>query len=543
MAAASGPHLGPTVPHALRAEQRLKAVRDAINGGQMRGLAAGLEAQDWAQLTGAVSPNAYAAAGHQEPTLTSAALDLEGRMHAMRERMDAPGGNAVLAPGSHGLVGLLQDGHANAAFAVRRPVVDPAAFFPVSPPTDEAAHARVTSPVRNPHGTRPCPVFPAEQPLRSLDVQHHEAFITGIDNGIDERVLEMMAREEKAAQDVLDGMVAGFDEAKRTLLQLGMDVLKTKAATQNAQDRAAAVRDDVKLTQAELSCVALEVHTLERARRHVQPGARRQPACQAEQHRADAELVKAKLLNRKYPAEVAQRHEQTAALEKKIKECTEEDGVVLMALKERWASVAKELRQRASAEEEWGALKLLIGEQEKEILDLRRKIESVGGHVPAAVTAARQVYAEKLRKDAHVSPTVKNYFAVPAGTLCDITTTQGYGLQGIRAKHNVVIDVATRDGWADNIISIAGSEENVEAAKREIEQICCRPKPKKVSAVLTYPRPDNRVGPIATPWARLQEQAEEEDVESHHYCEAPEEAAVAPQPSDPAMASGLLSTY
>eukprot|EP01061_Rhynchopus_euleeides_P027887 TRINITY_DN4531_c0_g1_i2.p2 TRINITY_DN4531_c0_g1~~TRINITY_DN4531_c0_g1_i2.p2 ORF type:complete len:357 (+),score=137.48 TRINITY_DN4531_c0_g1_i2:57-1127(+) len=337
-----------------------------------------------------------------------------------------------------------------------------------------------------------------------------EEMLESLEETLDRHILEVSGQKELDAKKQAYEIMKEYKARRKKVILLERSILQTKEETRVSRSTTAAVREKVKMAQAELSCMLLEVHALETERNAL---LQRTDPLLPERKERDAlqeELLRLKKQNLEYPPVLAALNKETVSLENEISDIINSEKIFIAMLKERCVATGQELHQRLATEEEWGELRLVVSEQEAEIKRLRSRILAKGGTLPEFPTMERQRYEATLaniKADQHV----KRYFAVPTGTLRHLATVQGHGLQGTRAKHNVQIDVDLGEAWAGNIISIAGPESAVDAAQGEVEKLCNSVLKPHEEALVTYPRPNNRAAPIATPWAKMQRQRAEID--------------------------------
>ena len=337
-----------------------------------------------------------------------------------------------------------------------------------------------------------------------------DAMLSSVDEHLDKCILEVHGERGLDPAKQAEEIFREYNARREKVRSLEHDILHNKEATRVSRNTTAALREKVKMVQAEHSCLLLEVHALETERnailRSVDPAIAERNARDALQE----ELLRLKRQNLQYPKILAALQSETVRLEEEIASIVAKEQVFIAMLKERCVATGQELHQRLATEEEWGELRLVVSEQEDEINSLKMRIIAKGGTVPEFSTMERQRYeATKVQKEK--AGHVKKYFAVPTGTLRHLATIQGHGIQGTRAKHDVQIEVDLGEAWAGNVISIAGPASAVRASQEEIARLCENVLKPASDALVAYPRPNNRAAPIATPWAKMQRQRAEID--------------------------------
>eukprot|EP01060_Flectonema_neradi_P009359 TRINITY_DN16671_c0_g1_i1.p1 TRINITY_DN16671_c0_g1~~TRINITY_DN16671_c0_g1_i1.p1 ORF type:complete len:368 (+),score=79.60 TRINITY_DN16671_c0_g1_i1:44-1105(+) len=337
-----------------------------------------------------------------------------------------------------------------------------------------------------------------------------ESLLNEVDASLDHKILQLDGSEGEAKEQAIN-VFKEFDRRRRAVSGLEGAILSCKEDIRLEKNQMNINRDKVKMTQAELSCLTLEVHALEQQRHRVLH--EQVPALEERRERDSLQesLITLQQQNACYPRQLAELNKRTSELEALIKKETATDDTYISLLKDRCISTGQELHQRLANEEEWAELKLVTEEKKAEINALHEKLLSYGAVLPksAKIERIRHETSKRVKKP---NCEVSKYFVIPAGTLRPLVTIQGYGLQGIRTKYNVSIDIELGEGWCSNIISIRGLESSVEEAKVAIETLCNSVLTPRPEALLTYPRsPSSRVGPIPTPWAKMQRQRAEVD--------------------------------
>eukprot|EP01065_Artemidia_motanka_P017973 TRINITY_DN21364_c0_g1_i2.p2 TRINITY_DN21364_c0_g1~~TRINITY_DN21364_c0_g1_i2.p2 ORF type:complete len:284 (+),score=91.68 TRINITY_DN21364_c0_g1_i2:355-1206(+) len=278
-----------------------------------------------------------------------------------------------------------------------------------------------------------------------------------------------------------------------------------------AKHAAALVREEVKRTQTQLSCLTLHVHELERERSHVQANPAGSAAHQeARQHRDSeyARLLRLRQHNAGYAPLVRDLNDQTTRLEELICGQVRDSDEFVSVLRERCIRLGQMLHRRMVTESEWAELRLVTREQEDTIARLRAEVRSLGGALPAAKQHARMRLESEQGKAAE-SVRVTCQVAVPPGALRALVTMQGHGLQALRATHGVEIQLSLAPGW-NNVVAVTGAEGDVKAARERILSLCNMQQQGR--GLVTYPRsPSSRVTPIPSPWAKQCRQRAEVD--------------------------------
>ena len=337
--------------------------------------------------------------------------------------------------------------------------------------------------------------------------------LDSVDEALDSSILAVHGQRDLDPKQQAQSIFNEYNTRRKRVQSLEQDILRSKEDARVRRNVVTGLREKVKMTQAELSCLLLEVHALETERNKMLNNV--DPMLEERKVRdtLQDELLKLKHRNLKYPPVLADLNSETVRLEQEIQDIVAKEKTYITMLKERCVATGQELHQQTATEEEWGELRLLISEQETEIREYRHAILEKGGTLPRCTTTERQRYEATLRNKKVAN--VTRYFSIPTGTLRYLATVQGHGVQATRAKHNVVVNLDLGDAWANNVLSISGSEEAVQAASKEIRTLCGSALEKKENAVLTYPRPENRAVPISTPWAKMQRQRAEVGMQQH----------------------------
>ena len=343
-----------------------------------------------------------------------------------------------------------------------------------------------------------------------LEAAEFEALLDEVDDSIDRKILQIEGCEGEAKEQAI-GVFKEFDRRRRAVSGLEGAILTCKEDIRLEKNKMNVNRDKVKMTQTELSCLTLEVHALEQERHRILH--EQVPALDERKTRdkLQEELISLQQRNACYPRELASLNVLTLKLENLINSEVKIDEAYITLLKERCVSTGQELHQRLANEDEWAELKLVTEEKKTEIQELQDTLLSFGATLPSSPKIERLRH-ETGKRSQQPNCEVTKYFAIPAGTLRPLVTVQGYGLQGIRTQHNVSVNIELGEGWCSNIISIRGLESSVEEAKTAIETLCNSALTPQPDAILTYTRsPTSRVGPIPTPWAKMQRQRAEVD--------------------------------
>eukprot|EP00659_Diplonema_papillatum_P019482 gene19482-30026_t len=299
-----------------------------------------------------------------------------------------------------------------------------------------------------------------------------EQALNDLETSLDEHILQQSgAPAHDTRQEALD-VYNAFEEKRKKAALLEEAILTAKEKTWHERLRVTGQREKVKMTQAELACLQLEVHAEERKRNQMVN--QREPAKEDIERKTGLlqRLIEARKRNREFAPVLAGLNSETVRLENQIAEANETEKAFVDTLTHRYVTTGQELNRVLRTEEEWAELKLTVEEQEAEIERLKCEIVKRGGVVATASRMERDKQ-EEAKASSKGERRIKKHFSVPAGSLRDLVTIQGYGLQAIRSQFDVAIDLQLGDSWGTHIATIAGLATNVDKAKDFVAKLGC----------------------------------------------------------------------
>eukprot|EP01064_Diplonema_japonicum_P026529 TRINITY_DN37980_c0_g1_i1.p1 TRINITY_DN37980_c0_g1~~TRINITY_DN37980_c0_g1_i1.p1 ORF type:complete len:364 (+),score=98.41 TRINITY_DN37980_c0_g1_i1:28-1092(+) len=340
-----------------------------------------------------------------------------------------------------------------------------------------------------------------------VEAGRFENLLNTLDDELDKRILEANGDAGKSAKEQAMQILKEFKRTREKAADLESAILTCKDETRSAIETMKTTRDNVKGSQAELSCIMLETHALELERNQTLLDVT--PAIPERKLRDEAEatLLKLKRKNKKYPETLAKLNSETVRLEEEILQLIEKDKLHINMLKERCIKSGQALYVRQAVEQEYAELRLVVAEQEEEIKALQLSIKEKNSNVPSAPRLEREKYFAELSKPKKSAKIVTKYFALPTGALRGAVTVQGYGFQALRAKYSVQIESEQGDFWGSHIITITGLDPDVASASKDLQALCQSTHSKE--KIITYTRTRPRAAPIPTPWAKMQRQRAE----------------------------------